>query len=873
MSAPVRFGDCELRRSERRLLVRGTPVPLGGRAFDVLSWLVEHRHRPVPKDELLDVVWPGQDVEEGNLAVHVSTLRKLLGPHAIATIPGQGYRFALNLDGDAPVAAPPAAAPAPESVAHTNLPALPTVLIGRDGEMAALDALLVTHPLVSVVGPGGIGKTRLAWAAARRRLDAGEGPLWWIDLSDLGDPAAVVSRIGAVLALPVERAPDPRQALLQGLRRQHARIVLDNCEHLSESIATLVAEALAEAPGVRWLATSQEPLRLAQEQVLRLDSLALPQPGMALPSALGCGALALLADRARAADRRFRIDEGNLPAVIDICRRLDGIPLALEMAAARLPWMGVDSVRQRLDERLRLLSSMRRDVAARQRTLQAALEWSHGLLDENERTMFRRLAVFRGGFTLEAARRVAGGHLSTSGDALADWAAIDTLGALVDKSLVQVAGPGSTAPMRYRMLESTRLFALAQLRSAGELEACQREHAAAMVDLALVWNESAWAARDADWVADVEPELDNLHAALQSAIDRRDVEAVAPLSEVCNFWATLTTCGAGLRRWAEPIEALLPGLPPTRAVPLLLQLGTTYRNIAPAKALVLFERALAACVEASPADAARPGDAGGESSLAMPFGPRLHFRLRASLAICDSRMGRQAQAEAHLTEARRHLQAGWPARLHLMECDASGFVAHFGGRSSEAEQHFRRFLDLALRAGIEGGVINVSNNLADMALAAGRIDEAVKIGRELVATLRRQRNNYSLGFALGNLFAALVALGDMRSAAAAGVEALGRLREEGNAVWLFDHFASLALRLGDARAASHCIGHGDAMRALTGLSRDPTEQRTVATVRAHLEQALPPEQWQAWLTEGAAMSAPAIDDLALALARQSAAQP
>jgi hypothetical protein len=240
------------------------------------------------------------------------------------------------------------------------------------------------------------------------------------------------------------------------------------------------------------------------------------------------------------------------------------------------------------------------------------------------------------------------------------------------------------------------------------------------------------------------------------------------------------------------------------------------------------------------------------------------------LSVCYARQGRIDEAQECLAQAEALMQPGWPARLRLPVYDAAGFVANFAGRLHDAEQAFRCFLEVAQGARIDLGVIAVSHNLADMALAAGRIDEAVLLGRDLVDRLRRMRHAYYLGFALGNLFAALVESGDLGSAAVAGSEALTLLRTEGNSLWLFDHFAALANRLGDARATALCLGYGDAGRASLGLSRDPTEARVVDSVRRQLAASAASADIAHWLAEGAAMSGPTIDALVQALARQAA---
>jgi len=849
MAGLIRIGAFELDTGGRRLLIAGRPAVLGGRAFDLLRVLVACAERPVPKDELLDAVWPGRDVEEGNLAVQISALRKLLGPQAIATVPGRGYRFTLGWDGaaaQAPRTEPAdAALPRPEH----RLPPLPGALLGRDADLWRLRIELSAARLVNVVGAGGIGKTRLALAAAH--AEAGRFPdgAAWVDLSDLSgrngsspapDAATLALRIGVGTGVQNDRAPDPAAALVQGLRPRRMLVVLDNCEHLAAPLAALLAAALAAAPGVLWLATSQEPLKLPAERVLRLGMLALPQHGMALPEALACGALALLVQRAYAADRRFALDDAALPAAIDICQRLDGVPLALELAAARLPKLGAQALRDRLHDQLQLLRGDGRGAPARQASVQAALAWSHALLGADEQLAFRRLAPFRGSFSLDTLRQVV-----ADGEALEGWEAADALDALVDKSLVHIHGDPTAAQPRYRLLEAARQFAAEQLQAAGETATIDARHAAACASLAAAAMQRIWRQGDADWLEAVEPERENLRAALTWAVDVADRPRVAALYD-CLTWLALLVAGGNEARWWTPrIERLLEGATLDETALLAFSLAGGQRNIAPQRAIELSRRALAAF---------------------GPDGPVAErYRLLCSIALCNARLQRTAEASEVLAQAQALERPDWPARLGLFGADAAGFAAAFSGDTLAAQRHFRRFQALALQAGAEGGSTIVAHNLADIALSLGQVDEAVRQGRDLVARLRRQRNAYQLGFALGNLGAALLQQGDIPAAAAACLEALPMLRQEQHAAWLFDHLALLALRRGRAADALCLLGHGEAGRHASGSPRDPGEQRALQLVLDAAGAVLDAAERTRLQAQGAALDDEAADALARSL--------
>lgn len=489
------FPPYRLLPARRQLLNGDVSVKLGGRAFDMLVALVDRRERTVGKPELMDLVWPRLVVEENNLQVQVVALRKLLGHAAIATVPGRGYRFTL-----------PVTVEGVERTTSQRSQVAPAaaILFGRDDDLRSLGELLDGHSLVTVAGPAGIGKTRLAQTAAGARADTLPGGVWWVELGSLADPALLPQAVAQALGLPLDAAGDVVTAVGTALSREPALLVLDNAEHLLGAVVEFIARLRAAAPQLRVLVTSQEGLHVADEQVFRPEPLALPD-GDDPEQLAASGAVALFVARAQAADRHFELNADNRAAVADICRRLDGIPLAIELAAARVPLLGVAGLRARLDQRLHVLTAGDRGAPRRHQTLRAALEWSHQLLSAPEQAVLRRLGVFAGGFTLEAAQQVA-----EDGQGIDAWEALELLGTLVDKSLV--VAEGDMMP-RYRMLETTRLFALERLIESGEAADARTRHREHFVVLAEEAREQMLVA-DPRGLARLDRERDNLFLAL-----------------------------------------------------------------------------------------------------------------------------------------------------------------------------------------------------------------------------------------------------------------------------------------------------------------------------------------------------------------------
>lgn len=504
------FGPFVLVPGRQRLSKDDAPVRIGGRALDILTVLVERPGELVSKRELLSRTWPDTVVEESNLKVNIAALRRVLGEgteHYIATVVGRGYRFV------APVQALVASAPdadLPMSPGH-NLPIGTARIVGRAETIGMIEHELDESRLVSIVGAGGIGKTTVALAVAERVVATCRDGVWFVDLAPLTDASLVPNAIATAVGLAAHSA-NMLAALCEYLRGREMLLVLDSCEHLVESAATCASRILADVEGVKILATSREPLRVKGERVRRLPGLAMPPAsrGLRASDALTFPAIELFVDRARERLESFRLDDAGAPVVAEICRRLDGLALAIELAATRVDAFDVGEMLQQLENRFGLLKGHRGSVE-RHRTLTATIDWSYELLSDGERSLMRRLATFAGGFGLASACAVASGEAPSRANVVED------LASLVAKSLV--AAEPRDGGMEYRLLDTTRSYALEKLADGNETANARRQHAQHLLDLARQAGADAnTLPRDA-WLGRYVARIDDLRNALAWAFD------------------------------------------------------------------------------------------------------------------------------------------------------------------------------------------------------------------------------------------------------------------------------------------------------------------------------------------------------------------
>jgi predicted ATPase/DNA-binding winged helix-turn-helix (wHTH) protein len=500
--------------ARRMLYEQDRLLRLGSRAVDILHVLLERAGETVTKDQLIARAWPDTVVEEGNLRVHVAALRKTLGERHIENVVGRGYCFITPVVREEGAAPPgPGYGPAPcggstgglaagtwvpefsarSATAHETIVLsgarrgvpLPTArMVGREQVMAALDAQLAVRRFVSIVGTGGMGKTAVALAlAAQWHAVTGQG-VCFVDLAPLTQAHQVPLALAAALGMGLNGgdAADPgavTAAIAGGLRNQHLLLIFDSCEHLLESVSLLAELVLHGAAGVRVLATSREPLRAEGEWVHRLPALELPPEGgsLSLEDAMAYPSVQLFVERVLASATGLMLGHGDVPLIAEICRRLDGIPLAIELAAARVELFGVRGLVARLDDACYLLKGGRRTAKLRHRTLEATLDWSYALLDEKERAMLRRLSLFRQSFSLEQALELGADLDAAGGDKLEQG--MEALSSLVSKSLLATTAEGGVA--HYRMLDTTRSYAAAKLAESGEQDVFAARYAAMRV--------------------------------------------------------------------------------------------------------------------------------------------------------------------------------------------------------------------------------------------------------------------------------------------------------------------------------------------------------------------------------------------------------
>jgi predicted ATPase/DNA-binding winged helix-turn-helix (wHTH) protein len=842
------FGRFRALTRQRQLLADGTPVELGSRAFDLLMVLLEARGALVTKDQLLNRVWPGTVVEENNIQVQISALRRVFGEdrNLILTVPLRGYRFTGDIqvvtaaDG---VTEPASGTASPPARIVTNLPSAVSDFIGRREELQELTDLINRHRLVTIVGSGGIGKTRLALELGLSLLPQFENGVWRAQLAPLNDPELVANATTTALGLQGgagQWPPERRAAALQGKR---ILLVLDNCEHVAAAAASEAELLLHAVPTLKLLATSQEPLGVEGECVYRLQPFAVPElECLECETALKNDAVRLFMERARAADPHFVVDDKLASLVATICRRLDGIPLAIELAAARAATLGIEELARRLDDRFRLLTGGSRTALPRHQTLRATLDWSHRLLSQPAQIVVRRLAVFSSRFTLDYATQV------VSDESLPSWEVVDHLAELVNRSLVIADSAGSGR--RYRMLQTTRAYALEKLADSGEAGEAARRQAQTLCGL-FPEAVKAWESLPiTEWTERYVPELDDVRAALDWAFgDGGDNELGLQLAAASFvLWPLAALTLEGRARLEQAIAYIGPETP--KATEALLWFGYGFLNAGTPRARALPALRRSVVLYRGLED---PGWLGRALD---------HYGLNLA------RAGEVAEGREALEEARTLLAKFSPGSRSYVRCLTDLAIVQMVGHDYDAA---RTLLDeaLALREfdGADRWILRARLYKGNVDYAQGQLARAVSDARELVARCRALHGGDGiLGHALCNL-------GDYLAAGGAFEEARTILRE-GLPLALASELGSaelasgvqtaaiIAFQDGKAERAAELIGYADAFFASEFTGRHPARREARHRLVEALKDKLSPDRLAARMETGSRWS----EDQAMAAA-------
>lgn len=557
------FGEFKIDGAKRLLLKQGQGVSLNPKAFEMLFALVENHGQVLSKDELLEKVWAGQFVEENNLTVHISALRKILGEKKganrfILTIPGRGYSFVAEVRDDARNSL----VKTENSIAAAGVQNDDNFderegIIGRAADIAEIKNLLLGQNkcLITLTGAGGSGKTRLARTIAEECRAEFEGGVFFIELAAVNRAELCADAIAKALDVKESSDRSPLDALKDLLRERSILLVLDNFEQLL-SAANLLKELLDFAANLKILVTSRAPLRLKIEQEKVVLPLDIPPRNSNLSAAelTAYASVELFAVRARETKPNFALTEENAPIIAEICGKLDGLPLAIELAAVRVKLLSPQAILARLEHSLQLLTGGAKDLPSRQRTMRGAIEWSYELLDAEEKFLFRRLAVFSGGFTVEAAETVGSWQKAEGGKFLSDdgkppTEILDLITSLIDNNLL-VSKEQVDGNARLQMLEVVREFAFEILRQTGEIDVLRRAHAEYFLALAEEAEPYLFSGQSIEWLEKLETEHDNLRAALRWMLEQEPEMAARTAAALSQFWTNRSYLTEA-RRWLE----------------------------------------------------------------------------------------------------------------------------------------------------------------------------------------------------------------------------------------------------------------------------------------------------------------------------------
>jgi predicted ATPase len=721
-----------------------------------------------------------------------------------------------------------------------NLPRQVTPLLGRDEVVAEVEALIAKAPLVTLVGTGGVGKTRVALQAGADVLDGSGDGVWFVELAPLSDPGLVAGTIASTLGLREQPERPVLETLLRYLKNRRMLLILDNCEHVIAETARIAEAILRDCPEVRLLATSREALRITGEHPYRMPSLAVPPDGSALTAAdaVHHGAVALFAQRAAISDARFSLNDENAPVVGEIVRRLDGIPLAIELAAARVRVLTLPQIAKKLDERFAVLTGGSRTALPRHQTMRALIDWSYDLLSAKEQRLFRRLSIFSGGWTLETAGEVCGDDV------------LDLLSALVDKSLV-VAEPAGEQ-QRYGLLESTRAYARERLTQSGELETIARGHAEAYLALAERLHKAFDSTPDRVWLSQTEPELENWRATLTWSLGgRNDVllgqRLTAKLGDVWHSFGA----NEGLRWVRTALEMADETTPASVVAHLDLAEALLYESLGRIKlSYVPAQRALSRFHEL-------------DDPISVAYAQHI--------AGCSlARRGQITEGEALLHAALAASRMHGARRLTGRTLRRLATAREDAGELSAARLLYAEAHAIFTEIGAERNAALVATFLAEFEFRGGNVESALTLASEALVSHRELHDRVHVMVGLSNTAGYLIALQRYDEARESAREALALAARQENAVLVataLQHLvACAALRRveedaqADTMRAARLIGFVDARLTELEHQREHTEQQEYDRVKAALRGAIGAGELERLMTDGRTWS----EDRALA---------
>ncbi len=824
---PYRFGRFTLDPANWQLRAEGAAIPLGPTDFRILVTLVERAGSLVSKDELMSRVWGRAIVGDNTLQVHITALRKALGEGFIVTRHGHGYSFVQQVsrsDAERQSGSP--------GLIRARTHGAPSRLVGRDNELRMLSELLAQNPLVTLAGPGGVGKTRLALQAANETANGFDDGAWLVELGSLTDGASLAGSVATALGVQIGEGGAGFERLARQLARRNLLLVLDNCEHIVGSCAQLCETLLAEAPSVKIIATSREPLACQGEQVFEVPPLALSVADVRA-QVRETPAIELFVERSRALSPDFQLSDDDIAIAARLCRRVDGLPLAIEMVASWAGMLGLAALEEKFDGSLNGWISARRTGPQRHSTLSATLEWSHDLLSPAEQIVLRRLAVFAGAFSIPAAEAVVTDRDVPKAELFGH------IGRLINKSMIAVS-PG-LREHRYRLLETTRAFMLEKLVASPDAELARERHADHVLGLleraGVDWESMS----DAAFREHYGPLLDDLRSALEWSMSRNAGRAIALAANSWLLWRDLNARAEGRRRLGEAALLLNADTPPALEAQLRRGLGALYFNSAAVKS-ALEELRLAVELFRRLGDAAQLGSA-------------LTAFAHASLMVGDVAAASAAIAEAlPLVENARRPKS--LAAAYMVK-----FFEESRLRSPTVLEAGRKAIRLCEVVGAERSALVVSSNLVEAMLERGELDEAIANGEDLIARL----GGYPeiLANVLALVAAGLTLKGEVARALGRAKEAAPLLRAQGMLFWFFDHLALRAGLAGRVKDAALISGYADALSNEFGRPRDPIGREAVARLVALLKQTFSGAEIEQFARIGAQLSEDQVINLAL----------